>query len=478
MGTYNDFGSQSPWELVYLSVNHVTRILEDTVDRQVFHEHVDQARSTMVQYNKTAPRSTQENISVAAKPDATEPQFSSSGSRISDIMNAAGKGVWNDLEDFVPGLHNIGDKVSIRALKASLISLGVTTCGGDHNWPKIVQLANQWAKRRVEIASQAKTATTATIIALYGLAIAEIVTYDSWGDVQKGSIFLDHILQILGRQEGELKDQGKLRLFIWLKVQIITEHLLRGRRVTNLAPIKIAPDLQAHPATFGEKLALIMGALSCLQADIYEDKFSDQTEIALQAQKIYNDLHNWEQSLPQYFQYSDTWACHIMNLYRCAQIIVLHTCLSNMPDKLSQSLEPLATAILDSIPYHFRNTAFGQQSQYGNNNSPIHCTALLWPLVLASTAGGRAMESSKSWLQFLCESMHFGHGSILLNVLKDGKDIHQALRVNTYLVRTTQPIMAWVVLVKSASITSESEIMRQIQKRFPFAWYTLVLEEQ
>ncbi|KAL4924389.1 uncharacterized protein BDV17DRAFT_295502 [Aspergillus undulatus] len=183
---YNGFGSQSHWESVYsLGINRDTWIPEDTLDGREFYESTDQTPSTTVHYDETVLLSTREGISVAAKPDTTELQSGGSNSSISDIMNTAEKWVWNGLKDFLPGLYDPGNRMSSRAMKASLISLGFTTRVRDHRWLNFAQRSNRWAQRCVEMASKTEPVTTATIIALYSLAIIEMITYDSWNNMQK-----------------------------------------------------------------------------------------------------------------------------------------------------------------------------------------------------------------------------------------------------------------------------------------------------
>lgn len=243
----------------------------------------------------------------------------------------------------------------------------------------------------------------------------------------------------------------------------------------NLAPTRIAPRLQTHAAAHGEQLALILGRLCSLQADICEKKLTEQEEITHEARAINEQLSHWERNLPQSFHYSesmrgasfpDTWECLITNLFRCAQIVVFRVILSDMPNILRHALQSLASEIIASVPFYFRNTAA--------NQSPIHCMAILPPLVLAATAGYTSRESVKSCLRDMNKTMNIGHISRLLNVLESEEDITKALQMPPaasttvlFKVRTTWPFMIREVLLSGVNL-SIPDIINQAKNAFPF----------
>ncbi|KAI3120555.1 hypothetical protein CBS147326_9439 [Penicillium roqueforti] len=222
---------------------------------------VNQTGSTLVQSNKTGLPVTREDASGAAtKPGATESrpstwntsQLLTAIAHWSQETSFAWNWVWTDLKGFLPGLHYPGDGVGSQAMGASLTSLGMTRLARARR-PDLLSYSEwlrRWAKGRVEMAFEAEPETTATMIALYGLAISEMVTCDSWDDIHKSVIYLDRILVLLSKRKEELEDREELRILTWLKIQIITEFLLRGRRLENLAPTKIVPDLKTNPAVY------------------------------------------------------------------------------------------------------------------------------------------------------------------------------------------------------------------------------------
>ncbi|KAL4778716.1 hypothetical protein BJX76DRAFT_362453 [Aspergillus varians] len=390
--------------------------------------------STLVQY-------TREDISGAAtNPSATESGTSTwNTSPLSTAIpwphetSIAWNWMWKELKDFLPGLP--GNGPSSQAMGASLTSLGITTLARARR-PDLLSYSEwlrRWAKERVEISFEFEPGATATVIALYGLAISEMVTCDSRDGMHESSIYLDRILVLLSQRKEELENEAELRILAWLKIQIVTELLLRGSRVTNLAPTKTVPDLRTHPSVYIEKLAFIMGRLSCLRADIREYKLRGLVKINRQALMVNEELSNWEQNLLRYFRseslspsesplpwQNDVWTCQIMNSYRCARIIVSGL---GTPNISLGSLQALASDIYASQPGSRTAT-----STYGINQSPIHCMASLWHLALAATTGCKARESIKSCLRIMSERMRIGQSSVLLSIVEHEEDVTEALK--------------------------------------------------
>ncbi len=82
--------------------------------------------------------------------------------------------MWKELKDFLPGLP--GNEPSSQAMGASLTSLGMTTLARARR-PDLLSYSEwlrRWAEGRVEMAFKAEPAATATVIALYGLAVSEV----------------------------------------------------------------------------------------------------------------------------------------------------------------------------------------------------------------------------------------------------------------------------------------------------------------
>lgn len=243
----------------------------------------------------------------------------------------------------------------------------------------------------------------------------------------------------------------------------MTEPLLRGCRVTKLAPTKTVPNLKTDPSAHIEKLAFIMGKLSCLRADIRENKLGD-LEIHQQAWVVNEQLSDWERDLPRYFRTeslspseSDVWTCQFMNSYRCTRIVLYWNVLSGlgMPNIFRGSLQALASDIYASQP--------------GSSQSPIYCMASLWHLALAATVAWGTRDSIKSCLRTMSERIHIGQSSVFLSILEH-EDITKALQVPSssecFWIRPTMPYIIRAILL-SATYPSNPEILTQVKKRFP-----------
>lgn len=81
--------------------------------------------------------------------------------------------MWKELKDFLPGLP--GNGPSSQAMGASLTSLGMTILARAR--PDLLRYSKWlrcWAEGRVEMAFETEPGATATVIALYGLAVSEV----------------------------------------------------------------------------------------------------------------------------------------------------------------------------------------------------------------------------------------------------------------------------------------------------------------
>ncbi len=176
-----------------------------------------------------------------------------------------------------------------------------------------------------------------------------------------------------------------------------------------------------------------MGCLSCLRADIREEKLRDPVKIHRQALMVNEELFNWERNLQRYSRseslspsesplpwQNDVWTCQIMNSYRCARIVLSGL---GTPNIFRGSPQALASDI-----YASQSGSRATTSKYGINQSPIHCMANLWHLALAATTGCEARESIKSCLRIMSERMRIGQSSVLLSIVEDEEDITEALK--------------------------------------------------
>lgn len=251
----------------------------------------------------------------------------------------------------------------------------------------------------------------------------------------------------------------------------MTEPLLRGCRVTKFSPTKTVPNLKTDPSVHIEKLALIMGRLSCLRADVREKKLG-VLEIHQQASEIAEELSDWERNLPRYYRSESlspsesVWVFQILNSYRYARIILYWNVMSGLakPDTFRRSLQALASDIFASRP------GKAATPEYGIIQSPIHCMASLWHLALAATAGCEVRGSIKACLRTMSERMHIGQSSVLLGILEHEEDITEALQVDPsceyFWIRPTMPYIIRAIL-PSATYLSNPEILKQARQRFP-----------
>lgn len=84
--------------------------------------------------------------------------------------------VWMDLKGLFPGLHCHRNRPSSQAMGASLTLLGIATLARARR-PDLLSSSewlHRWAIERVETAVETEPGATATVIALYGLAVSEV----------------------------------------------------------------------------------------------------------------------------------------------------------------------------------------------------------------------------------------------------------------------------------------------------------------
>ncbi|KGO74064.1 hypothetical protein PITC_097500 [Penicillium italicum] len=251
---------------------------------------------------------------------------------------------------------------------------------------------------------------------------------DSWTNHINGATAL---LDVRGTDQ--LKTNAGLRMFLYLRYQIIISCLQQNARVPEslLQCTEIATFLDPAEA-HGNRLVMIIGKLSNLRADICANKYNNsEREIISAALAIEADLIAWLAALPpefnytthlsspfdfaiqkqfrgispyddQYHVYPTPWVCNSWNQYRSARIVVSEIILSHVR-KLSDSSSPvslseefhvqcrtlrltirrLAVEICRSVPFHFNVHLVNSESNLPPPESYIGGLVLLWHLFIA-----------------------------------------------------------------------------------------------
>ncbi|KAL4948042.1 hypothetical protein BDW69DRAFT_100985 [Aspergillus filifer] len=284
-------------------------------------------------------------------------------------------------------------------------------------------------------AIQLEPTADSTLGAVFTLAIIEMVSCESLEDMQRSLLHLDAAVRIiLQRNVDELQNKVEFYLILQLKFFIISQNLLRAHRVGDylLEPTKIASHLQQGPEEHIDRLICILGSLSHLQADTRENKITNPEETYDRAMSILNRLLAWnkgrqdsysfirspstsEPTLPEGY---NVWACHAMNHYQSAQLLIARILATYSSSRFSLELEGFGSDIRASVPFylHFAGTG-GSMSMCSN---PVRGILLLWPLVATATTSTSVELRNwvKDCLRKIGKEMGVGQSLVLLKMIE------------------------------------------------------------
>ncbi|KAE8350133.1 hypothetical protein BDV28DRAFT_163188 [Aspergillus coremiiformis] len=346
--------------------------------------------------------------------------------------------------DFSPE-HFSMPKVTLsqQAMKASLIAAGTAMLSRiRQNIPLQIRAEKEYGTALnlmyTAVMDEEEAKSNATLAAVLLLAIFEVITSRSPGNIEKWTSHIygaAALLEVRGPEQ--LQDQHGLALFVQLRFQIITSCLQRGMRVPEslVDCSKIAMFLRTNVDGYGDRLIGTAARLSNLRSDINVGLLTDPHEILSAAYGIETELMAWIAALPpeyvyttvddpsassisfntwgqgphpynnRYHIYGDLWYCNTFNQYRCARIIVSEVILGclrqislNTPaaaisndlkdhcTRLRNTTHQLANEICFSVPYLF---SVGTIVSDSFDHLPVKQTyvaglILLWPLVLAA----------------------------------------------------------------------------------------------